>query len=66
MNFWKATGIRVLRTMAQCALGLMTSTMLLTEIDVPLIINATLFAGLYSFLNAVITGLPEVPEDKNV
>ena len=59
-SWWKATAIRVVRTMAQAAVASLGTTAMITEIDWRVILSTTAMAGLLSFLNSAITGLPEV------
>lgn len=60
LDWFKAAGIRMLRTMAQVALGMITVGMTLTEIDWMNVLSVSAVAAIYSFLTSVITDLPEV------
>ena len=58
--FWKATGIRALRTVCQAAIALIPASALITEVDWLLVASASILAGIVSVLTSVATGLPEV------
>lgn len=60
--FWKCTGIRAVKTIAQAAIAAIGSTAMITEVNWPLILSTTAMAGLLSVLNSIAAGLPEVPE----
>lgn len=62
-RFWKAAGIRALRTMIQTVLAVWTAGMLITEIDWRATLIATVSAGVYSLLTSLLAGLPEIRED---
>lgn len=58
--FWKATGIRSLRTVCQSAIALIPASALLSEVDWLLVASASILAGIVSVLTSIATGLPEV------
>ena len=60
LDWFKAAGIRMLRTMAQVALGMITVGMTLKEIDWINVLSVSAVAAIYSFLTSIITDLPEV------
>lgn len=60
LEWFKAAGIRMLRTMAQVALGMITVGMTLSEIDWMNVLSVSAVAAIYSFLTSIITDLPEV------
>lgn len=62
-TWWKASAIRAIRTMAQSAVAVMGTTALITEVDWKIVLSTAAMAGLLSFLNSAITGLPEVSEE---
>ena len=64
-EFWKAAGIRALRTVCQTAIATIGSTALVTDVDWLMVANASALAGILSVLTSVVTGLPEVygPEE---
>lgn len=59
-DFWKATGIRALRTICQTAVAMIGTNMVISEVDWKMVISASLLAGLLSVLTSIATGLPEV------
>jgi len=60
VEFWKAAGIRALRTFCQTAAATIGTTALLSEIDWVTVGSASVVAALLSVLTSVATGLPEV------
>ena len=63
LEWLKAAGIRMLRTAAQVALGMITVGMTITEIDWINVASVSVVAAIYSLLTSVITDLPEVGND---
>lgn len=61
LAWFKAAGIRAIRTVAQTALSLISVGMVLSEIDWVMVGSASAVAGIYSLLTSV-AGLPEVPK----
>lgn len=62
VNWWKAAGVRAIRTMAQAALAVLgTGTFGLMDVDWVNLISITLVAGICSLLTSI-GGLPEVNE----
>ena len=62
-NFWKAAGIRAIRTVAQTAIATIGTAAVLSEVNVRLVVSASLLAGILSLLTSIATGLPEVDDD---
>lgn len=62
-EWWRASTIRAIRTMAQSAVAVLGTTALITEVDWKIVLSTAAMAGLLSFLNSAVTGLPEVPEE---
>ena len=62
MSFWKATGIRAIRTMAQTAVATIGTAAVLSDVDYKFVISASVLAGIMSVLTSIATGLPEVDE----
>ena len=60
VEFWKAAGIRALRTFCQTAAATIGTTAVLSEIDWVTVGSASVVAALLSVLTSVATGLPEV------
>ena len=63
-NFWKAAGIRAVRTMAQTAIATIGTSAFMQDINWYLVGSASLLAGIISVLTSIATGLPEVEEKK--
>lgn len=59
-EFWKAAGIRALKTVCQTALALIGMATVLQDVDWLYVLSASALAGLLSVLTSVTTGLPEV------
>lgn len=57
-QWWKAAGVRAVRTMAQTAVATIGASTLVTEIDWLAVGSATLMAGVLSLLTSI-GGLPE-------
>ena len=58
-DFWKAAGIRALRTVCQTAIATMGTAALITEVNWVQVLSASALAGVLSILTSVATGLPE-------
>lgn len=61
-EFWKAAGIRALRTIAQTAIALIGTTVMLQDVNWIGVASASALAGVLSILNSLVTGLPEVED----
>ena len=57
--WWKAAGIRAIKTMAQTAIAAIGASTMITETNWVMVGSATVMAGLLSILTSV-AGLPEV------
>lgn len=62
LEFWKAAGIRALRTMAQTAVASIGTAAVLGDVNWLQVLSASVLAAVLSLLNSVATGLPEVPK----
>ena len=60
VDFWKAVGIRALRTICQTAVATIGTAAVIADVDWKMVISASLLAGLLSVLTSIATGLPEV------
>lgn len=58
--FWKATGIRCLRTFLTTILGVWTAGTLITDIDWKATLISAISTTVYIFIVCVVGGLPEV------
>ena len=63
IEWFKAAGIRAIRTMAQTALGMMTVGMAVEEIRWEYVGSVALVSGIYSLLTSI-AGLPEVSNNE--
>ena len=63
-EFWKAAGIRALRTVCQTAIATIGTTGIIEEVNWLVVGSSALLAGILSILNSIATGLPEVPVEK--
>lgn len=60
-KWWKAAGIRAIRTIAQAAVAMIGTSAVLSEVDWRAVVGAALLAGVLSLLTSV-AGLPELEE----
>ena len=60
-DFWKATGIRCLRTFLTTILGCWTAGQMITEVDWKETLIAAASSTMYIFILCVLAGIPEVP-----
>ena len=62
-NWAKCAGVRAIRTVAQCAVGMLTgNTVGLMDVDWVAVSSASALAGVLCLLTSV-AGLPEIKED---
>lgn len=61
-QWFKAAGVRALKTVAQTAVSLITVGAAMTEIDWVTVGSVSLLSGILSILTSI-AGLPEVKED---
>ena len=55
----KCAGIRAVKTISQTAIATIGTATALGQIDVKLVVSASVLAGILSILTSVATGLPE-------
>lgn len=60
IDFWKAAGIRALRTIAQTAVATIGTTAVIQDVNWVVVGSSALLAGILSVLTSIATGLPEV------
>ena len=61
IDFWRAAGVRALRTFCQSAIATIgTTATLIQEVNWVLVGSTAVLAALLSILNSIATGLPEV------
>ena len=58
-NWWKAAGVRAVKTVAQAAVAAIGTTAMVSEMDWLVVGSTALMAGVLSLLTSV-AGLPEV------
>lgn len=58
-EFWKAAGIRALRTVCQTAVATIGTSAVIQDVDWLLVGSTALLAGVLSVLTSIATGLPE-------
>ena len=61
MSWWKAAGIRALKTVAQTAVATIGTAAVMAQVDWWMVLSASVLAGILSLLTSV-AGLPEVKE----
>lgn len=59
-NFWYAAGIRAARTIAQTAIAMIGTAVVLSDVNWLAVFSASVLAGILSVLTSIATGLPEV------
>lgn len=60
-KWWKAAGIRALKTVAQTAVATIGTSAVLSEVNWTMVLSASVLAGILSLLTSI-AGLPEVKE----
>ena len=61
MSWWKAAGIRAIKTIAQTAVATIGTSAVMASVDWQMVLSASVLAGILSLLTSV-GGLPEVTE----
>lgn len=61
-KWFKAAGVRAVKTIAQTAVGVIGSSAIISEVDWRVVVSASILAGIVSLLTSV-AGLPEIKED---
>ena len=61
-KWWKAAGIRAIKTVAQTAVATIGTSAILSEVNWLVVASASALAGILSMLTSV-AGLPEVKEE---
>jgi hypothetical protein len=62
-EWWKAAGVRALRTFAQAAIATIGSSTVLGNVDWRMVASASILAAILSLLTSL-AGLPEVENEK--
>lgn len=61
-KWWKAAGIRAIKTVAQTAVATIGTSAVISEVNWLVVASASVLAGILSLLTSV-AGLPEVKEE---
>lgn len=59
VEWWKAAGIRAIKTMAQTAIAVIGTSAVMTDVNWIAVGSATLLSGILSLLTSI-AGIPEV------
>ena len=59
-DFMKAAGIRAIRTVAQTAIAIIGTAVVISEVDWLTVASASVLAGILSILMSIATDLPEL------
>ena len=62
IKWWKAAGIRAIKTFAQSAIAAIGTTAIISEVNWPIVFSTAGLASIISLLTSV-AGLPEVPDE---
>lgn len=60
-KWWKAAGIRAIKTVAQTAAATIGTSVMISEVNWVMVVSASALAGVLSLLTSV-AGLPEVEQ----
>lgn len=58
-SWWKAAGVRAVKTVAQTAVGTIGAAAILSDVNWAMVVSAATLAGVLSLLTSI-AGLPEV------
>ena len=65
-DFIKASLSRAVRTIAQTAVAMIGTSVVMSDVNWSMVISASLLSGILSILTSVATGLPEVEYSKHI
>lgn len=60
-KWWKAAGVRAVKTVAQTAVAMIGTSVVISEVNWAMVASASALAGILSLLTSV-AGLPEIKE----
>ena len=58
-EWWKAAGIRAIKTVAQAAVAMIGTAVVMSDVNWKMVVSASVLAGILSMLTSV-AGLPEL------
>lgn len=61
-DFWRAVGIRALKTVCQTAVAMLPAAAMITDVNWQAVAGTAALAGVCSVLTSIATGLPEVEQ----
>lgn len=61
-KWWKASSVRAIKTIAQTAIAMIGTSVVMSDVNWLMVLSASLLAGILSFLTSL-AGLPEVKEN---
>lgn len=64
LKWWKAAGVRAVRTMAQAAVALIPAGVTIAAVDWKVVAGTAVLAGVASLLTSI-GGLPEIKEEND-
>lgn len=59
-EFWRAAAIRAIRTVAQTAVAMIGTAVVMSDVHWTAVVSASVLSGVLSILTSIGTGLPEV------
>ena len=62
-KWWEAAGVRAIKTVAQTAVAMIGTSVVISEVNWVIVASASALAGILSLLTSV-AGLPEIKEDE--
>ena len=63
-KWFKAAGVRAIKTIAQTAIATIGTSAVMSEVNWVMVLSASLLAGILSMLTSI-AGLPELEEDED-
>ena len=60
-KWWKAAGVRAIKTVAQTAVAMIGTSVVIADVDWVMVASASALAGVLSLLTSI-AGLPEIKE----
>ena len=60
-KWWKAAGVRAIKTIAQTAVAMIGTSVVIADVDWLMVVSASALAGVLSLLTSI-AGLPEIRE----